>query len=437
MDCLFRSTLGMCLLILAASCSQNNKAEQKCVDCFSVPATVDACGQSVLYSQYIVRWKSGAISKHKTNNQTFIETILLPQLDSIEFAQLDRHIQLVTPVVMESSIEAQFVTSPNWGVERIGAKSLWNAGITGSGIVVAVVDSGVDINHPLLENQISINENEIANNGIDDDGNGYIDDYFGCHFEPGSNQATCAEVYDINGHGTHVAGIIAAEHKANPSQLDEQPIFGVAPQAKILPVGFMNADGGGTLSSAIEGIRFARARGAHVINASWGGNFCGPLLKMEIEDAIAEGVLFVTAAGNAGGDLAILQDLPAAFDLPLQLTVGASTFNDFMSGFSNFSLSLVHLAAPGAFIQSTFPTFKKDYATQSGTSMAAPFVSGAAALLMSNEVRPSLAETVESLSIGVESFPHMEVKARGRLNVEKAQLHLQTIREGAGTRLAH
>lgn len=247
-----------------------------------------------------------------------------------------------------------------------------------------MIDTGVDIRHRQLKSQIYKNLGETGfdengadkrYNGVDDDGNGYVDDWAGYDFyhnlpTPGDN----------SNHGTHVAGIIAASHldtQAGPAPHAQ----GVAPQAQILPATFLGPDGSGSIEAGIEAIRYSVKMGAKIINASWGGPGCSVTLRDEVRGLQEKNILFVTAAGNNGINLETWPEYPASFEALSQLTVGSVDFNLLRSSFSNYSSRFVHLFAPGGGITSTVPG--NDYATFGGTSMAAPFVSGAAALIWS------------------------------------------------------
>src|SRR5690606_13302582 len=157
----------------------------------------------------------------------------------------------------------------NWGMDSIQADSAWNKNALGENIIVAIIDSGLDATHPELANSLAINENEEIN-GLDDDGNGLIDDRFGYDFVNMSHQ-----VVDHTGHGTHIAGVIAASHS-------QGSIMGVAPNVKLLPLNFIGKGGSGDVFGAISAMKYAAIRGAKVINASWGGNSC----SLELHDEI-------------------------------------------------------------------------------------------------------------------------------------------------------
>jgi subtilisin family serine protease len=241
----------------------------------------------------------------------------------------------------------------------------------GQGVVVAVVDSGVDITHPDLAPNIWTNFHEIPGNGIDDDHNGYVDDVHGVDL---TNPGPVQNLSDGLGHGTHVAGIIAAAGVGGG-------VIGVAPKAKIMVVKVLSGEGTGTTGAVAQGIRYAAANGARIINLSLGGEQSDPALVSAIEAAAAANVLVVAAAGNSGLDIDSHPFYPAGIGAPNLLAVASTDPNNgtAISSFSNFGSLDVQVAAPGESILSTSNT--GSYVEMSGTSMATPMVSGVAALM--------------------------------------------------------
>ena len=264
---------------------------------------------------------------------------------------------------------AYYGGSQDWSVNAINAPEAWAQGYTGQGVVVAVVDTGVQFSHPDLNSQIYINAGEIGGNGIDDDHNGYVDDTSGWDFYSNDNYAD-----DGNGHGTHVAGIIAAAANGFGAT-------GVAPGAKIMPIRVLGSDGSGSTNSVAAGIRYAVDNGADIINLSLGGPLSS-VIQTAIQYAQQRNVLVVSAAGN---ESASLPTYPARLSASLSnvISVGAYSSAGAIASFSNDvgTSAAVQVDAPGVSIYSTY--LNGQYARLSGTSMAAPQVAGLAALALS------------------------------------------------------
>lgn len=309
-------------------------------------------------------------------------------------------------VVQKLEINLNACSTPvSWGPNDIQAPEAWAfTGKKGEGVTVAVIDSGLDITHPLIASQLWTNFNEVPNNGIDDDGNGFKDDVNGYDFYDGTGN-----VQDSNGHGTHVSGIIAG-------QSGSLGFTGIAPKSKVMPLKFIGSDGIGNVGAAIAAIQYAYFNGAKVINASWGGDDCSDMLKKEIQTAVSHGTVFVNAAGNNGKDITIFPEWPAAYQVPGKITVGAMNSGQILSTFSNYG-ALVDLAAPGEGILSLKPG--NQLCGLNGTSMATPFVSGVAALLLSS--KPSLipTEIINTLNSTVITGRY-GVRTAGKVNALRA-----------------
>lgn len=268
----------------------------------------------------------------------------------------------------------------SWALDMVNAPEAWAQGYTGQGVVVAVVDTGVDYNHSDLSGNIWVNSGEIPDNGIDDDGNGFVDDVRGWDFVDGDN-----DPMDLDAHGTHVAGTIAAENNGFG-------VTGVAYNATIMPVRVIDTEGG-TSSDIAAGIRYAVDNGANVINLSLGGNFTSAEEEDAIRYASDSGVVVVMAAGNEGDSQPVY---PAYYATDWGIAVGAVDSNKTLADFSNRAgaTPLDYVVAPGVDILSTTPN--NSYQSFDGTSMAAPHVSGVAALILSANPNLTPAE-VESL----------------------------------------
>jgi subtilisin family serine protease len=269
------------------------------------------------------------------------------------------------------------------------AAEAWSRGFTGSGsVVVGIIDEGVQYGHADLSGNAGVNPGEIAGNGLDDDGNGYIDDRNGWDFNTND-----ASVYDglADDHGTHVAGTIGAQGGNGLG------VAGVNWDVSLLSAKFLG-DSGGTIANAIKAVDyFTDLKTRHGLNLvatnnSWGGGGFSQGLYDAIARANAANIFFVAAAGNSSTSTL---SYPAAYDLPNVIAVASLDSNGGLSSFSNFSSSWVDLGAPGAAIYSTLPN--NTYGTYSGTSMAAPHVTGALALMAAAYPTATLAQLKQAL----------------------------------------
>jgi large repetitive protein len=305
--------------------------------------------------------------------------------------------------------DGQFGGRPGADVNASGA---WDV-VTGGPVTVAVIDTGVQGDHPDLAENMWINPTEKANGVDDGDINGLVDDVRGVDFLNGDNDPS-----DESGHGTHVAGIIGARGDNGTGTV------GVNWSVRLMALKFMNEHGEGSTGDAAQAIDYAVDAGAKVINASWGGPTFSQALYESIARAADQDVLFVAAAGNNGENADHSPEYPAAFELPNVVSVAASDASDRLLDFSNYGAESVDLAAPGDEIYSTVPkSFDGDgYASFSGTSMAAPFVSGAAALFLAHAPGSSAAEVKSALLRGVDHSPSLAGRtvSGGRLNIAKA-----------------
>jgi subtilisin family serine protease len=395
---------------LGASACGNNKSANSI---FPENQALDSssCMGKPIQNRFVVQWENGSFSVESADNaEVFKRDFIEPQLESIRFVEFDRQIVLERN---DSAIEQG--ASDSWGQDKIGARSVWSQGVLGQNIKVAVIDSEIDTSHVQLAPRIAINTGEIPNNGVDDDGNGQIDDYYGGKFVSIPSNATSS-----SGHGTHVAGIIGADPQFGP-------IEGLAPKAQIIPAQFIANDGGGSLGDAVLAMQYAASRGANIINASWGGAPCVSSLRNAFEELQNRGILVVVAAGNSGRDIDVYPEFPASFNLSNQITVAASSMSDFMTSWSNSGFQLVQVAAPGERILSTTPGNNSAY--MDGTSMAAPFVSGTAALLWSAKPQATAQQIRSAILKSVDVYPGREFKVntRGRINVSRALSLLKQI----------
>lgn len=288
----------------------------------------------------------------------------------------------------------------------ISATKAWSLHQGNPNIRIGVIDTGVDYTHPDLVNNIWTNPGEIAGNGLDDDGNGYIDDVHGYDFYYDDS-----DPMDLNGHGTHVSGTIAATGNNGIG------VAGVMWQAKIVAIQFLSSTGGGTSAGAISAIEYANTLGLAITSNSWGGNSFSQAIKDVIE---AGDSLFVAAAGNNARDTDAIGHYPSAYDSPNILSVAASDNQDSLAYFSNYGASTVDLAAPGVSIFSTY--LNDGYTSLNGTSMATPHVSGVAGLLLSLETSLSTTDIKEIILDSTDPISDFEglFVTGGRLNAQKA-----------------
>jgi subtilisin family serine protease len=258
----------------------------------------------------------------------------------------------------------------------IGIADAWTRS-SGSGVVVAVLDTGMQADHPDLIGSLWTNAGEVPGNGRDDDRNGVVDDVHGANMLDGSS-----DIDDDNGHGTHVAGIIAA-HRGNGIGGS-----GVAPDAKIMPVKVLDASLAGNVSALASGIRYAVDNGARILNVSVNSDQSTPELAAAVRYAGEHGATIVASSGNGARDLDLLPSYPAALPDPAVLSVSATTASGALWRQANLGWLSVDLAAPGEHILST--TRGSTYELMTGTSSAAPYVSGTLALMAA--VRPDLSQ---------------------------------------------
>jgi subtilisin family serine protease len=250
----------------------------------------------------------------------------------------------------------------------ISAVNAWDVFTGSAAVVVGVIDTGVDYNHPDLASNIFINVNEIPDNGIDDDNNGYIDDVRGWDFVNDDN-----DPMDDNGHGTHCSGTIGAVGD------NGMGVAGVTWDVQIMPLKFLSGGGSGSTADAIDAIEYATMMGVDLTSNSWGGGGFSEAMRLAIEDAGNNNILFVAAAGNSGSDNDASPHYPSSYAENNVIAVAATDHNDDLADFSSYGATSVDLAAPGDEIYSTFPG--NSYGTLSGTSMATPHVAGALALV--------------------------------------------------------
>ncbi|BET69533.1 hypothetical protein ASA1KI_44510 [Opitutales bacterium ASA1] len=319
-----------------------------------------------------------------------------------------------------------------WGMAKISAPSAWNTRTNASSVIVAITDTGIDYAHPDLAGNMWHNPGEIPGNGIDDDGNGIVDDYYGYnavsnHGNPmddneywrltglnpdGSPIFTHFETY----HGTHVAGTIGAVGNNGVG------VTGVAWSTQLMAVKVLGSAGTGQAADIVEGLDYARLEGAHIVNASWGGGGFSQSILDAIQRLHDAGILFVSAAGNGNNDNDVTPTHPGNYGLPTTVVVGASDSSDARSiwtlpnGASNWGRWSVDVFAPGTGILSTQKSSR--YRTLNGTSMAAPHVAGMLALAKAQFPWESATELADRARFSVDTIGGLGAvsMAGGRIN---------------------
>jgi subtilisin family serine protease len=299
-----------------------------------------------------------------------------------------------------------------WGIKKIVSEQAW-CNKQGQGIIIAVIDTGVDLLHEDLVDNLWINTREIPGNGIDDDGNGYKDDVNGWDFANNDNNPA-----DGHGHGTHCAGTIAGVGN------NAKGVIGVAPQAKIMAVKGLSDGGSGSTVSLAQCIYYAVNNGADVLSNSWGGQGVSQTLSDAFHYAYNNGCVAVAAAGNSNMDFKNFT--PANVDTVI--SVAATDSNDIRASFSNWGA--VDVAAPGVDVLSLRAkgtamgnTLTEKYTRASGTSMACPHTAGVCALMLSKEPHMLVDDLRKVLRVSVDALPANSANTLlscGRINAKKA-----------------
>jgi large repetitive protein len=330
-------------------------------------------GATVIYQYSLV---PGLLAIEVGNGLTVAQAIAqLSANPAVQYAEPD-YIVRHTGVPNDANFNLQ------WGCHNTGQNILGSVGVVDADIdgpeawdnftgdpnfVVAIIDTGTLWSHPDLAANIWTNPGEVPGNGVDDDGNGYVDDTRGWDFFSSDNNPT-----DSDGHGTHTAGTVGAISNNGTG------VAGVCWNVKLMPLRFLGP-GGGSISGAIASLQYAVGKGVKVSNNSWGGGGFSQSMLNAINNSQSVGHVFVAAAGNAGTNNDSSPFYPAAYNSANLIAVASTTNKDQKSGFSNYGATTVDIAGPGSDIVSTH--LSNGYAYLSGTSMACPHVAGVTALV--------------------------------------------------------
>ena len=301
-------------------------------------------------------------------------TCLMHSDTTIAFCEPDQTVSLSAVNAQTPPVYTDDPLIPKqWGLQALGVQTPWSKHIVGyRGVRVCVMDSGIDLTHPDLQQNLYDNPGEIPGNGIDDDGNGIVDDVHGAAF---LNGVKSNDINDQNGHGTLVAGVIGATTNNGIG------IAGVSWNVSIMACRFMDASGQGSLSDAVSCYDYCLTQRAHIIHNSWGSAEFSQALSVAFQALSNRDVLVVTSAGNDGADTDTVYHYPSGFSAMYKtvLSVGAIDQSLALASLSNFGAKTVQLSAPGIAIEGL--ALGGQYVVESGTSFAAPAVTAVAVML--------------------------------------------------------
>jgi subtilisin family serine protease len=414
---------------------------------FQIPALTRAQSntpeKSYTEGELLVKFKDGPYSLESQRAHAQTKATVVQNFDPIgwQLVKLPKGVSVDEGIAAYQKLTGCLLAQPNfvykiyntpndpqfgsmYGMTKISAPAAWDVTTGNSNVVVADIDTGIDYNHEDLAANMWHNPGEIPNNGMDDDSNGFVDDYFGYDFINNDSNPT-----DDHSHGTHTTGTIGAVGN------NDKGVVGVNWNVKLMALKTHAGDGNSTAAAVIAAFNYVtmmknRGINIRVTSNSWGGapeaaNY-DQALKDAIDAAGNAGVLNVFAAGNDGTNIDSAPSYPASYNSPSILAVASSTSTDARSSFSNWGVVSVDVAAPGSSILSTFPG--NTYGTISGTSMATPHVAGAAALLVGLNGNLSVASLKATLMNTVDSVAAFNglVASGGRINVSRA-LSQQTV----------
>lgn len=354
-----------------------------------------------------------------TTSSTLLQSKQPIPVNDLEVAALCASLRAAnpkTPIECEANILFHSAVTPNdalyallYGMTKIGAPAAWDLTTGSQSVIVAVVDTGVDYTHPDLVQNIHVNSADPAGNFVDDDSNGFVDDYYGYDFVNSDGSPL-----DDDEHGTHCAGVVGARGN------NAVGVVGVNWEVGILAVKVLDGSGDGFLSDIAAGIEYAVDRGASVISLSLGGSSNSALLEAAIEYARQQNVLLVVAAGNDNEDIDDFPSFPASSAALNILAVAATNSRDQLASFSNFGQNSVDVAAPGVEIYSTVPG--GIYRAISGTSMSTPHVAGLAGLIKAANGSLSALQIREIIMSSVDERASLsgKIATGGRVNAASA-----------------
>ncbi len=344
---------------------------------------------------------------------------------SVAFAEPD----YIVSIVETTPNDAKF--DQLWGLHNTGqtggkpgadikAVNAWDLTRGSRSVRVGIIDTGIEYTHPDLAANIWTNPgetgldaggNDRATNGVDDDGNGFLDDVHGWDFANNDN-----DPMDDHFHGTHVAGTVGGNGN------NGEGVVGVSWEVTLIALKFLGGGGSGMISDAVEAVYYATNQGVHLTSNSWGGGGFSVAMETAIEDARQNDILFIAAAGNSNQDTDLQPHYPSNYNLPNVISVAATDHNDLLASFSSYGPTTVHLAAPGVATLSC--GLGGSYRLASGTSMATPHVSGVCALIKAINPAATSSEIKDQLVQSVDVLPQLEGKviSGGRLNALKALL---------------
>ena len=374
-----------------------------------------------------------SVENKSSANMEMVQQQLIadPRIDYAEPNYLYRIVRPIRTVILDDILAPLESDTPYtlndpkfsqlWGLRNDGTNGVLGGGVAGADIdalrawsvergshqvKIAIIDTGIDYNHPDLQDNLWVNmEEQNGTEGVDDDGNGYIDDIYGYDF---ANRD--ADPLDGHSHGTHCAGTIGAVHNNNAG------VAGVMADVTLMGVKVFTDGGSGSTENAILGIDYAMRMGVDLMSNSWGGGPFSQALLDSITRASEQGIIFTAAAGNSTSNNDSSTFYPANYDVPNVVAVASHTSSDRLSSFSSYGRTMVDIAAPGSDILSTTKNGK--YGTMSGTSMATPHVSGVLGLLIAHEGRiphQVMRERLLATSQPVRAY-RRKVASGGRIN---------------------